>query len=426
MPSSREILDQLAPLAHRTTIERNRLQGLEFVAGRRGQAKLYDLAGARELIDCTCSGGVHNLGHSNPEIVAALKGALDAGLDGGIWFLPNKSALEVAHIFDRAMPPGFPNRAVITHSSTASIDLAIMIAMKTTGRQQILACKNAYHGHTGLAAIVSDSAEEGIAGHYNLPREMARFFHFGDTDDLAAHLDQSIAAVILEPMCYETFEPAAPAFMTALYRLCRERGALVILDETRTGLGRTGSLWAAEAYGTAPDLMIVGKGLSGGIYPVSACLMSQDRYQACINGHAYGYASSLGGNELACTVAARVLEISSRPALLANVRQCSDQAREAIGALQPALPRRRHGRACAWTGHWHPPHVGSVRGIAISKLHRNRIALPQRVACAGADDQADAAADRGRGHACRDFRPSRHRNRAGPRPRGATGAPDLP
>ena len=140
------------------------------------------------------------------------------------------------------------------------------------------------------------------------------------------HLDQSIAAVILEPMCYETFEPAAPAFMTALYRLCRERGALVILDETRTGLGRTGSLWAAEAYGTAPDLMIVGKGLSGGIYPVSACLMTQERYHACINSHAYGYASSLGGNELACTVATRVLEISSRPTLLANVRQRSEQA----------------------------------------------------------------------------------------------------
>ena len=352
MPSSREILDQLAPLAHRTTIERNRLQGLEFIPGRRERARLHDLAGARELIDCTCGGGVHNLGHSNPEVVAALKQALDAGLDGGIWFLPNKSALHVASMFDRAMPPGFPNRAVITHSSTASIDLAVMIAMKVTGRQRVLACKNAYHGHTGLAAIVSDSAEEGIAGHYNMPREMARFFQFGDASDLAAHLDQSIAAVILEPMCYETFEPAAPAFMTALYRLCRERGALVILDETRTGLGRTGSLWAAEAYGTAPDLMIVGKGLSGGIYPVSACLMTQERYHACINSHAYGYASSLGGNELACTVATRVLEISSRPALLANVTQRSEQARLAIGALS----RRYQGVVMG--GHAHGLAIG--------------------------------------------------------------------
>ena len=165
------------------------------------------------------------------------------------------------------------------------------------------------------------------------------------------HLDQSIAAVILEPMCYETFEPAAPAFMTALYRLCRERGALVILDETRTGLGRTGSLWAAEAYGTAPDLMIVGKGLSGGIYPVSACLMTQERYHACINSHAYGYASSLGGNELACTVATRVLEMSSRPALLANVGSAPSRPR-AIVALRAPLPGRHHGRA------WHGLAIG--------------------------------------------------------------------
>ena len=352
MSSSREILDQLASFAHRTTIERNRLQGLEFVAGRRGHAMLYDLAGTRALIDCTCGGGVHNLGHSNPEVVAALKQALDAGLDGGIWFLPNKSALDVASLFDSAMPVGLPNRAVITHSSTASIDLAIMMAMRATGRQRILACKNAYHGHTGFAAIVSDSSEEGVAGHYNLPREMARFFQFGDADDLAIHLDQSIAAVILEPMCYETFEPAAPAFMTALYRLCRERGTLVILDETRTGLGRTGSLWAAEAYSAAPDLMIVGKGLSGGIYPVSACLMTQELYHACINSHAYGYASSLGGNELACTVAARVLEISSRPTLLADVRLRSEQAREAIGALS----RRYQGVVMG--GHAHGLAIG--------------------------------------------------------------------
>jgi acetylornithine aminotransferase len=333
MPSSRDILDQLTSLAHRTTIERNRGQGLDFIAGRRARAKLHDIGGARELIDCTCSGGVHNLGHTNPEVVAALKDALEAGLDGGIWFLPNRSALDIACVFERVMPPRFPNRAVITHSSTASIDLAIMIALKVTGRQRILACKNAYHGHTGFAAIVSDSAEEGVAGHYNLPRDMARFFEFGDTADLLACLDSSIAAAILEPMCYETFEPADPAFMAALYRLCREQGALVILDETRTGLGRTGVLWAAETYAGVPDIMIVGKGLSGGIYPVSACLMTDERYQSCINSHAYGYASSLGGNELACTVAVKVLEMSSRPALVANVAERAHQAGEAIDAL---------------------------------------------------------------------------------------------
>jgi acetylornithine aminotransferase len=333
MPSSRSILDELTPLAHRTTIERNRKEGLEFVPGRRQGARLYDVTGTRELIDCTCSGGVHNLGHSNPEVVSALTDVLGAGLDGGIWFLPNKSALDTARMLASLMPAGFPDRAVITHSSTASIDLAIMIALKATGRQRILACKNAYHGHTGFAAIVSDSADEGIAAHYNLPREMARFFEFGDADDLAANLDPSIAAVILEPMCYETFEAADPAFMNAAYRKCREQGALFILDETRTGLGRTGELWAGEAYGEAPDIMILGKGLSGGIYPVSACIMTDPLYETCINGHAYGYASSLGGNELACSVATRVLEISSRPELLANVRARSKQAAEAIAGL---------------------------------------------------------------------------------------------
>ena len=151
--------------------------------------------------------------------------------------------------------------------------------------------------------------------------------------DLAASLDASTAAVIIEPMCYETFERASPEFMAEVYRLCRDRGVLVIMDETRTGLGRTGTMWAAEAFAGAPDLLITGKGLSGGIYPVSACVMTEGLYESCVNAHEYGYASSLAGNELACLVAARVLELSSEPALLGNVRNRAKQALQSIAVL---------------------------------------------------------------------------------------------
>jgi putrescine aminotransferase len=333
MPNGRELLDRLGRLAHGRTIARNRRNGMEFVQGRRSGLRLYESDGRRELIDCTCSGGVFNLGHAHPEVVAAMRQALDAGLDGGIWFLPNAAALGLAEEVAKAMPAGFPDRAVVTHSSNASIDLALMVAMRETGRGKILSCRNAYHGHTGFAALVTDSAADGVADHYKLPRSMAEFFEFGDVEDLRVRLDGSIAAVVLEPMCYETFEPAAPEFMAALYQLCRNNGTLVILDETRTGLGRTGLLWAAQSFSGAPDLMIVGKGLSGGLYPVSLCVMTDALYASSINGHDYGYTSSLAGNEIACTVARCVLEISQQATLIDNVAARTRQATDLIAEL---------------------------------------------------------------------------------------------
>jgi acetylornithine aminotransferase len=99
---------------------------------------------------------------------------------------------------------------------------------------------------------------------------------------------------------------------------------LFILDETRTGLGRSGKLWTAEHSGVRPDMLITGKGLSGGLYPVSAVLMSTPLYDACINSHKFAYISSLGGNEIGCLVAQKVLEVVSRAETLENVRKISE------------------------------------------------------------------------------------------------------
>ena len=327
------MLDRLAPFAHRATIERNRRNGTEFLIGGRSGVWLHELGGERRLIDCSCSGGVFNLGHANAEISATIREALDAGKDGGAWWLPDASALGLAEAVVQAMPLYFPNRAVVTHSSTASIDLALMVAMRATKRSRFVACRNAYHGHTGFAAIVTDSRDEGVAEHYRLPRDRVVFFEFGDASELASALDTDSAALILEPMCYETFEAADPSFMRELFRICRMRGALVIMDETRTGLGRTGTLWGSERFDEAPNIMIVGKGLSGGLYPVSLCLMGEDLYDSAINSHDYGYASSLAGSEIACIVAKKVLELSAQASLLKNVEARAHQAELRIAAL---------------------------------------------------------------------------------------------
>jgi putrescine aminotransferase len=199
--------------------------------------------------------------------------------------------------------------------------LAVMCAFRASGRNKLLAYQHGYHGHTGFAALATGSLDEGVIDHYNMPAECVRFAPtYGDLAALEPYLTREIGAFIIEPMDYETFVPASADFLNGVARLCRERGIVFILDETRTGLARTGKLWAAEHFGVRPDMLITGKGLSGGIYPVSAILMTAEMYDDCINGHRFSYISSLGGNEIACAVAQRVLQLSSSPEILQNVQ----------------------------------------------------------------------------------------------------------
>jgi acetylornithine/succinyldiaminopimelate/putrescine aminotransferase len=228
---------------------------------------------------------------------------------------------------------------VFTCTATQSIDLALMFSFRMTRRTKVVAYRHGYHGHGGLAAVVTGNEEEGVLDHYFLPRHQARFFEqYGDLHSLENIIDTDCAAVVLEPMNYETFQPAAADFLPALAALCRERGALLIVDETRTGLGRSGHLWMSEIYGVRPDILISGKGLGGGIYPVSALLTTPAIYDRCMNDKKYGYLSSMGGNPLAAVIAAKVLEITQRPSLLANVARMEKQLGEGFAVLCERYP----------------------------------------------------------------------------------------
>ncbi len=322
--TSSAILDAFIDRSWRSNAERQRRKGVDFVIGHREGVFLWNVDGTHRVIDCGTGGGVHALGHRHPEIVDTLRTALDDGCDTGLWTVPNAAYLALQDRLARQAPIAELNRSVITLASTASVDLAVMCAFRMTGRRRILAYRQGYHGHTGFAALVTGSLEEGIIEHYNLPPQLSDFFDaYGDIDAVAEKMTDDIAAVILEPLDYETFQLAPPSFLADLGALCQARGILVIIDETRTGLGRTGRLWASAHYNVSPDMLITGKGLSGGLYPASAVLMRQDIYERCINMHPFSYISSLGGNEISCRVADKVLDIASRPETLAHVQHLS-------------------------------------------------------------------------------------------------------
>lgn len=357
--SSSEVLDAYIARSWRSNAERQRAKGAEFVIGRREGVYMWDLEGKHRLIDCGIGGGVHSLGHRHPAVVAALRQALDDGRDTGLWSVPNVPYLRLQDRLAELSPSPDLTHSVVTLCSTLSIDVATMFAFRVTGRSKILSYRHGYHGHSGFAAMITGSADEGVIDHYNLPGANTTFFEtYGDLDEIAEKMTPDVAAIIFEPMDYETFTFASRAFLDGVTRLCRARGTLFIIDETRTGIGRTGKLWASEHYDLRPDILITGKGLSGGLYPVSALLMRGPIYETCMNQHKFSYISSLGGNEISCLVALAVLEVASQPAMLAHVN--------AVSAHLAA--------AFAKVGHNHPDIIGPVTalGCVHSVAVRNR------------------------------------------------------
>lgn len=331
--TSKDIFDGFIERSWRSNAMRQRDKGIEFVIGRREGVYLWNIEGDKRVIDCGTGGGVHSMGHRHPDVLAALKAALD-DRDTGLWSLPNADYLRLQDRLAKLAPRPELSRSVITLASTTSVDVATMFAFRYTGRRKILAYRHGYHGHSGFAALVTGSAEEGVLGHYNLPTEYCDFFNtYGDLAEIGSRLGRDVAAVILELMDYETFAQAPRDFVHGLAALCKKNGVLLIVDETRTGLGRSGRFWATEHYDIVPDMMITGKGLSGGLYPVSALQMRQDIYDRCMNEHRFAYISSLGGNEISCIVAAKVLDVASETTFMEKTRAASRHLAEGLSQV---------------------------------------------------------------------------------------------
>lgn len=300
--------------------------GIDFALGRRAGPFLWNVRGDKRLIDCHCNGGVFNLGHRHPEIVQALVASLQELDIGNHHLISEQRAALAARL--AALAPGDLSYTVFGVSGGEAVDLAIKVARGYTGRGKIISARGGYHGHTGLALAAGDSkyyAPFGptAPGFVQVP--------FGDVEALAAALDDETAAVIFEtvPATYGMAIPA-PEWFPAVRELCDRRGALYIADEVQTGLGRTGRLWGIEHYGVVPDLMVIGKGLSGGIYPMSATLM-RPQYETVFHQDPFIHISTFGGAEVGCPVALKVLELSSASAFLGHV---SELAAFFAGAFQ--------------------------------------------------------------------------------------------
>jgi acetylornithine/succinyldiaminopimelate/putrescine aminotransferase len=243
--------------------------GMDFVPGRREGVYLWDVQNEVRLINCHCNGGVFNLGHRHPVVVETLKSALDE-LDIGNHHLVSEQRAALGRRLAELAPGDLPY-TVFAVGGGEAIDFALKLARAHTGRPGVISARGGYHGHTGLALAAGDRQYREPFGP--MPPGFVQVA-FGDIEAVAAQMGDDTAAFILETIPATLGMPiASPEYFGELRALCNRHGALLIIDEVQSGLGRTGRIWAIEHWAdpaasgsmVEPDILVTGKGLSGGI-----------------------------------------------------------------------------------------------------------------------------------------------------------------
>ena len=282
---------------------------------------VYLHAGTRRIIDFYGGHAVAALGYAHPDLLAALDAQART-----LYFQSNAVALEVraraADALAAFAPPGL-DRVFLVNSGAEANENALRVACRITGRSKILALEHGFHGRTAAAAAVTWGAAKSWYGFPRTPFEVG-FIPRDDAQLAETLIDDSTAAVIIELVqglagAYDL----DPAFVKSVASACQQHGALLIVDEVQSGVGRTGAPFAAQLYNVAPDMLTTAKALGGG-FPCSALLLT-DALAGQLRPGELG--TTFGGGPMACALISTVLSVIQRDDLLANVRTLSAEIR---------------------------------------------------------------------------------------------------
>ncbi len=308
--------------------------GVEIVIGEREGPRFRDAYTGKWYWNCHCNGGVFNLGHRNPAVIAAVREGLDH-LDVGNHHLVSGWRARLAEQLAESTD-GLLTHAVFTPSGTESVDLALRLARATTGRPKVVAAIGGYHGMSGFALAASDPRWFEPFGF-----DPDGFAHvpFNDPEAMLGEIDSETAAVILEAIPATLGFPAPrPGYLAEVADAASAAGALLVIDEVQTGLGRTGTNWYFQQQGIEPDMLITGKGLGGGVYPVSATLL-REPLETFFDHHPFSYVSTFGGAEIGCVAASAVMDQVSRPGFLEGVESSGAHFERALAGMPFELRR---------------------------------------------------------------------------------------
>ena len=291
---------------------------------------LYNAAGER-YADMIAGLAVANVGHRHPHVVAAVKAQADRYLH----VMPYGEFVQgpqvrLARRLAELLPDGL-DATYFVNSGAEAIEGALKLAKRVTGRRGLVAAHASYHGSTHGALSVTGNPTKRSAFEPLLPG--VSFVTYGDAAGLSV-VTEDTAAVLLETVQGDAgVRIPPPDYLRAVRRRCDETGALLILDEIQTGIGRTGTLFAFEQFGVVPDVLCTAKALGGGM-PMGAFVASHERMQLLSHGPMLGHITTFGGHPVCCAAALANLEVVTGevgPGLLAEVASKGALLRERLG-----------------------------------------------------------------------------------------------
>lgn len=304
-------------------------------------AEIWDVEG-RRFIDFAGGIAVLNTGHRHPAVMQAVKDQLDKYTHTCFQVLAYEPYVELAERLNAKAPGDFAKKTLFLTTGSEAVENAIKIARAHTGRSGVIAFTGGYHGRTLLTLGLTGKVVPYKTGFGPFPAEIfhARFpnaLHGVSVDDAIASVElilkndieaSRVAAIIVEPVQGEGgFNVAPPEFFQRLRALCDAHGMLLIADEVQTGAGRTGTWFAVEQSGVAPDMITTAKSLGGG-FPISAVIGRAEVMDAPAAG---GLGGTYAGSPVACAAALAVLDVFEQENLL---QRCRDVGQRVMASLQ--------------------------------------------------------------------------------------------
>jgi ornithine--oxo-acid transaminase len=300
----------------------------------RGEGPYLIDSGGERYLDLYAGFGVFGLGRSHPFVKAQLHALIDSDPPS----LPQLGVSTLAGLLAQRLvehAPASIDAAVLTSSGTESVEGALKLARAATGRSRILYCKRGFHGLSYGSLSVNGNAEfrerfgPFLPGCDPVP--------FGDLDALAAELGRGdVAAFIVEPIQGKGVYVAPDGYLLGAQELCHSAGALLILDEVQTGLGRTGRFLALEHWGVEPDMITLSKALSGGYVPVGALLASRAVFNATFDSmeRSVVHGSTFGGGDFAAGAGLASLMVIEQEQLVDRSRRMGELLMELTQPLK--------------------------------------------------------------------------------------------
>lgn len=313
-----------------------------FIA-RGENAEIWDVEG-RRFVDFAGGIAVLNTGHRHPTVIQAVKDQLDRYTHTCFQVLAYEPYVELAERINAQAPGDFAKKTLFLTTGAEAVENAIKIARASTGRSGVICFSGGYHGRTLLTLAMTGKVAPYKAGFGPFPAEVfhATFpnaLHGVTVDESIASIEaifkndieaSRVAAIIIEPVQGEGGFVVAPAeLLQRLRTLCDAHGILLICDEVQTGAGRTGTWFAVEQSGVAPDLITMAKSMAGG-FPISAVVGRAEVMDAAAPG---GLGGTYAGSPIACAAALAVMEVFEKENLLQRSRDVGQRLTDSLQAM---------------------------------------------------------------------------------------------